>query len=532
MKITGKKIFLWSIWPILAIAFFGIYFLIPKESETDHLELIPSNADFVIVANPLVLFKTYARHLEDNPMLFKDLTFEIDEDALDKSRREGVDPISKFALYQFKKEHFNFRGIGILAKTNDFSSFVELFNQRDNKEEPTAYEGGKYLVMAKDEEFYLFKNGVAVRIIAQSSDITEAIVKECFNDVFEAKTHLVDIDPIFKKQITQNDQMTYWSGKDNNLAKELNPQLGVIFNLFDRKDVAINLTEKGFEIDALLELQEGTSIIDRQNPTELTLEGTECFRFAASVNPSKFSNFFDLIIPQNKKYLINDWNGGISASVNGFKNISIKKISPADASDLNNQDSLYPFKTVEKDLIEFEIPFAGGGLDELFSYPYFTVACELENIENVKTAISADSTISNVGEYYSFVLPNYVMIVDGVKSKQRVYFYFVDNSLVFCPELPEKEFIPQYNNFGLLYRFDPFFENYEYKSMMGDFALSKIKEFEFNGFEIRYVKSEEGTVKLKGLFDLKNTDNHLVGFPMLLKKISEMSFLSSLPAAF
>jgi hypothetical protein len=303
-------------------------------------------------------------------------------------------------------------------------------------------------------------------------------------------------------------------------------------NLFDRKDVAVNLTEQGFEIDAALELQDESSIVDRVSQQELELLGTECFRFTASVNPSQFGNFFDLIIPEDKKFLINDWNGGISASIDGFRNISIKKIRKAEKDDLIFKDSLYPFKTIEEDLVDIKIPLANGGLDDLFSYPFFNVACELTNVENVKKAIALDSTISNVGAYYSFVLPGYIINDGKEKKKQRVYFYFTDNSMVFTPELPEKLFVPQYNNFGLLFKFDPFYENYEYKSMMGDFVLSQMQDFNFNSIAVHYVKSENGFVKLKGVFDLKDTENHLIGFPLLLKKISDMPFISSLPVTF
>jgi hypothetical protein len=187
---------------------------------------------------------------------------------------------------------------------------------------------------------------------------------------------------------------------------------------------------------------------------------------------------------------------------------------------------------VEEDLINIKIPFAKGGIDELFSYPYITVSCELSNVNEVKQMISSDSTISNVGAYYSFVLPNYILIKDKIKQKQRVYFYFVDNSIVFCPELPKVDFVPQYNNFGMLFRFDPFFANYTTKGAADMYVMSVIEDFGFNGFALNYEKSENGFVELSGIFDLKDTDNHLIGFPLLLKKILDNPLFMTLPGAF
>ncbi len=529
MKLSAKKILQWSIWPILALIFFGTYFLLPKDKEEDHLKLIPSNASFVFIANPMKVFKTYARMLEKNPSLFKDIEFEIDKDDLNESVTDGINPFKKIAIYRFEYPEIDFSGLGIIARTENFKSFVEAFNNRDNKDEPTDLNGGQFLILDKDDEFYLYKNGVGVRIMAEMSEISEEIVKQCFNDIFDSKTHLVDLEPSFLSQVNSDNQATYWSKVGNNLIDKLNPQLGVISNLFDRKDVAVNLTKDGFEIDAALELQDENSIVERKEPQELELIGSECFRFTASVNPNQFDNFFDLIIPEDKKYLIKDWNGGISAAIDGFRNISIKKIRKVDENGLTFKDSLYPFKMIEEDILDIKIPMANGGLDDLFSYPFFTVACELSNVDDVKKAINQDSTISNVGTYYSFILPGFI-VNDGVeKKKQRVYFYFVDNSMVFTPELPEQNYVPQYNNFGMIFRFDPFYENYEYKSMMGDFVLTQMQDFNFNEISVHYVKTENGFVKLKGVFDLKDTENHLVGFPLLLKKISDVPFISSLP---
>lgn len=532
MKLSAKKILQWSIWPVLALIFFGSYVLIPGEESEKHLELVPSNASFVVLANPLVVLKTYSKMLEEDPSIFIDFEIELDKDELNERVKDGINPLKKIAVYRFENTNVNFKGFGLLAITPNFNSFVEFFNHRDNKDDPTSYKDGKYLIVDKDEEFYIYKNGVGVRVVAESSKITEEVVKQCFADVFESKTHLVDVESTYKTQISSKDQLTYWSTVGSNILESLNPQLGVMSNLFDRKNIAINLTKAGFEIDALLELQDESSIVDRENPQDLVLQHTECFRFTASVNPSQFGNFFDLIIPDDKKYLINDWNGGISASIDGFRNISIKKLKQVDDPGIVFKDSLYPFKTVEEDLIDIKIPLANGGIDDLFSYPFFNVACELSDINKVKMAIDADSTISNVGAYYSFILPGYIVNNGKEKKQQRVYFYFVDNSMVFTPELPDQQFIPQYNNFGLLFRFDPFYANYEYKSMIGDFVMTQMEEFQFNGIEVKYVTTENGFVKLKGVFDLKNTDNHLVGFPLLLKKISDMPFISSLPVAF
>lgn len=532
MKLSAKKILQWTIWPILALVFFGTYFLLPNDESEKQLELIPTNASFVMIANPLVVFKTYSKMLEEDPSIFIDFEFELDNEEVESRVNDGINPFKKIAVYQFENPSINFKGFGILAVTPKFSSFVEFFNNRDNKDEPTSYKGGEYLILPKDDEFYLCKDGVGVRIIAQLSEINEEVVKQCFDDIFEAKTHLMDLESTYANQTASNNQLTYWSNTGNNIFKNLSPQLGLMSNLFDRKDIAINLTEKGFEIDAALELQDENSIVDREEPQELSLHGTECLRFTASVNPDQFDSFFDLIIPEDKKYLISDWNGGISASIDGFRNISIKKLKKTNENGLVYKDSLYPFKTVEEDLLDIKIPLANGGIDDLFSYPFFTVACELSNIENVKIAIDKDSTISNVGTYYSFILPGYVVSDGKEKKPQRVYFYFVENSMVFSPELPEQQFIPQYNNFGMIFKFDPFYANYEYKSMMGDFILSQMEDFEFNGVQVHYVKTENGFVQLKGIFDLKNTSNHLVGFPLLLKKISDMPFVSSLPVAF
>ena len=531
MKISGKKILIWSFWPILALFIFGSYFLIPKEENQEHLLLVPSNAEFVIIVNPLNLVKTYSKLLKENPVAFGEMEVDLDEEEMKFGKGLGFNPLKKMAIFQFTQESNNYNGIGLLAEVSDFEVFVETFNKRDNKEKPTIFKGGQYLLLPKDNEFFLFKDGVGVMVKSDFVDVSKVIAEQCFEDIFEAKTHLYNLEPTFEKQVNNPDQFSYWSKKGSNLMAVINPQLAVINNLFDRKEIKINLTENGFQMNAFLELMEENSIIPREYPDELVLQNTECFRFTASVNPEKFSNFFEVIIPEDKKYLVSNWNGGISASIDGFKNISIKKVTPPKKTVGSSPDSLYPFLELEEDLIKFELPIMGGGLDEIFSYPYFTIACELNDIEALKQQIESDSTISNIGAYYSFVLPGYTIKKDDVKQKQRVYFYFVDNSLVFCPDLPEKEFQPQYNNFGVLFDFDAFFSSYETKGMTDDFVMNMLEDFEFKGFELKYVTVANGFVQLDGIFQLKNTDNHLIGFPVLLKKIMSMPILMSLPSA-
>ena len=76
---------------------------------------------------------------------------------------------------------------------------------------------------------------------------------------------------------------------------------------------------------------------------------------------------------------------------------------------------------------------------------------------------------------------------------------------------------------------------YHYYKSKKEVYLSLVNHWVKNynsGFIENLEKHSTASAQLKGLFDLKNTDNHLVGFPLLLKKISDMPFISSLPVAF
>lgn len=526
-----KKLLLWSFWPILMLFAFGFYFLLPKSSENTHLKFVPENADFVVLLNPLEFVKSYVVLMEANPAVFDSLELGALKSEDKKPNLDlGFNLMSKIGVFRFFVENSDVPFLGLVVEVNNFNAFVEFLNPSDNKPQPVEYGNGKYLLLEKDAQIILLKDNVGVSIKSEFTKVNDEIAKQCFDEIFTKEKHLQDVDESFAEVLSQKDEIVIWTKKNNKFSESVNPYLTIISNLFDRKITKMNLTPAGFEVDVMLQASNEDAIIFKEQSEKVALQNTECFRVSASLNPKSFDSFFDVILPSEKKYLLTHWTGAISSSIESFKNVSVKRLEKQKNPDQIIPNPNYPFQYEEKDLIDVKIPFAKGGIDEMFSYPYFNFAIELEDVAATKSLIDKDSSISKIGDYYSFVLKDYILVKNKEKQFQRVYFYFVDNALVFTPDLPNSTFQPTFSNFDMVFRFDPFFDNYEHKGMMDGFVIDKVQGLGFNGFELHFVEYKEGYIYLHGVFDLKNTENHLIGFPMLLKKITEYDFLFGLTA--
>ncbi len=526
-----KKLLLWSFWPILMLFVFGFYFLLPQPSENKHLNYVPENADFVVFVNPLEFVKSYVELMEANPAVFDSLELGVLKEKDEKPNLDlGFNLMSKMGVFRFTLENSNVPFYGVVVEVTNFSSFVEFLNPRDNKPQPVEYSNGKYLLLAKDDQIILLKNNIGVSVKCEFTEVNDEVAKQCFDEIFTKEKHLQDVDESFADVLSQKDEIIIWTKKNNKFAESVNPYLAIISGLFDRKITKMNLTPAGFEVDVMLQASNEDAIIFKEQSEKVLLQNTECFRVSASLNPKSFDSFFDVILPTEKKYLLSYWTGAISSSIESFKNVSIKRLEKQANPDETKPNPNYPFQYVEKDLVDMKIPFAKGGIDEMFSYPYFNFAIELKDVAATKSLIEKDSSISKIGDYYSFVLKDYVLIKNSEKQFQRVFFYFTDNALVFTPDLPSSNFQPTFSNFDMVFRFDPFFENYEHKGMMDGFVIDKVQALGLNGFELHFEEYKDGFIHLHGVFDLKDTENHLIGFPMLLKKITEYDFLFGLTA--
>lgn len=526
VKFEKIKIVYWSFWPIFLGFLFGGYFLMPKLNDQSHLSVIPSNVDAVILLNPMAIFSAYEKLLEEDPIALSELQSE-QGGGTEMEPRVGINPLKKVAIAHYQCDEQN-EGFVVIVELTNFNQFVKTANQRDNKPDAVDYKEGKYILVDKDDQIFFKKGLVGLLYQAQKGQVSEDLAKQIFNDFYINEDKLISKEGSFVEAVNSTDQINYWSVNSAKVLENINPELSLINELFNRKLVHLNIAENGFNTNASLELTKMDAILERENEP-LELIGNECFRFAASVNPKDFSNFFDLVLSEDKRYLVQDWTGGISASIGGFKDIELKKVHVTQST-----DPLYPFNYDTVGVFSTGISNFASKLEGQFSYPFFNVACEVSQIKELKALINADSTISNVGEYYSYVLkdmfiekkiPSGLFGNEIVLEPQRIFFYFVDNSIVFSPELPEHEFQPQYSTFEMLLSVPKFSETYVPKTMLDDIVISQLSDFDFGEYRLSFKEIKEGHLYMVGNFNLVNTSNHFVGFPLLIKKLGSIASL-------
>lgn len=526
LKFDKIRLLFWSFWPLYLLVILGGYYFFPKVNNQSHLETIPTSVDAVILVNPIALFSAYEKLLEDNPVALKEMESVRDAgDDIDPSI--GINPLKKIAITHYQADEDR-QGFLIVVHLTNFKEFVQNANSRDNKPESVDYKEGEYILIEKDDQIFLKKDKVGLLYQAHAGGVDDALVKHIYKDFFENEESLMKSESSFSEAVNSESQFAYWSMNSSKILGNIDPQMGAINDLFDNKNLVMNITKGGLQTNASLELIEESSIIVREESEVELLKG-ECFRFAASVSPTSFSSFFDLVLSDDKKYLIDSWNGGVCASINGFEDIELKKVSITPSN-----DPLYPFNYDTVGVLSAGISSFAGKFEGQFSYPYFTVACELEDISELQSLIDKDTTISQVGDYYSYVISDYFIekkISSGlfgneiVLEPQRIYFYFVDNSIVFSPELPDVDFVPQYATFDLQFSFPKFFDTYEPKTMIDDLVMSQLSDFNFGDYQLRFKEIKNGKVYLEGNFNLTDTENHFIGFPLLINRLGSLASL-------
>ncbi|CAG5080776.1 hypothetical protein [Parvicella tangerina] len=526
MKFEKIKILYWSFWPILLLFVLGGYYFVPKVNDQSHLEVIPADVDAVILVNPIALFAAYERLLEDNPVALKEME-SIKETGAEMDPSIGINPLKKVGIAHYKRNDEE-QGFVVVVQLTNFKEFVKNANRRDNKPDPVNYADGKYILVEKDDQVFLKKGTIGILYQAQRGSVSKELAETLYHEFYENEKSLMQSEPSFLEAVNGKSQFSYWSINTSNLAENLNPHIAAINNLFNRKKVSLNIAENGLNTNGSMELKSESSIRIRDEE-EVELIGNECFRFAASVDPDEFKGFFDIVLSEDKKYLISSWNGGVCASINGFKDVELKKVNITPSN-----DPLYPFNYDTVGVLSAGISNFAGKFENQFSYPFFTVACELDDVEGLKEQLAADSTITEVSGYYAYTLDNYFVkkkIPSGifgneiVLEPQRICFYFIDNSIVFSPELPEVDFVPQYATFHLKFDFQKFFETYTPKNMFDDLIMSQVSKYNFGAYEVNFKEIKDGHIFLEGNFNLTETKNHFIGFPLLINRLRSLASL-------
>lgn len=526
MKFEKIKLLYWSFWPILLLFVFGGYYFVPKVTNQSHLEVIPESVDAVILINPVALFGAYESLLEENPVALQEMK-SIKESGANVDPSIGVNPFKKVAIAHYTHSETE-QGFVVVVSLTNFQEFVRNANRRDNKPDPVDFKEGKYILVDKDDQIFYQKNDIGILYQAQQGGVSVSLAEELYEDFFNNEKSLMSAEPSFMETVNSKSQFSYWSVNTSHLAENINPHIAVINNLFNRKAVSMNIADNGLNTNGSMELKNEGSILVRESDDVELIDG-ECFRFAASVNPDEFSGFFDIVISEDKKYLISSWNGGICAAINGFKDVELKKVNIKPSN-----DPLYPFMYDTVGVLSAGISNFVGKFEDQFSYPFFTVACELSDVSGLKQMIEEDSTITQVGDYYSYVLDGYFIkkkISSGLfgseieLNPQRIFFYFVDNSIIFSPELPEIDFEPQYATFHMEFDFQKFFNTYTPKNMFDDLIMGQVSQFNFGTYKVEFKEIKNNHVYFEGNFNLIDTENHFVGFPLLINRLKSIASL-------
>ncbi len=507
-------------WVGLLSLIFGFYFLLPKIDQSHNLELVPEDAEFVAVLDNISVARTFKKYIEENPMAFGDfMSNKYGENALLKY---GINPMQKIVSFSLKDHSTNDRTYILLVEVAKPSYLVHSILGRKPANDITKKE--VWSEFDADGRIVVGGLGKIALVMYLPNEVgSKESIDQFISKILKDDKKLVAVNADFKKMITQKEHFSFWVSGAYQTSINVSTHLSVFQSLFENVVISSTLQNEGVIFKGTLFESETKGLLPRENEA-LELQGKECFRLSASVNPHKFTNILEAFIPSNKKYLLSSWNGGVCVAVDRFEPVELKKKRV-------KIDTAGVEETYFVDLIEtkIEVENVGFRLNELMSYPAFTIACEIDDVDAVKKLMKSDSSIKEKNGIYSFAIDSaYVQFEKNgitVTEKQHIYFYFDKNSLVISPDYKQTNFNPVYTTFGCVFDMPALVACYTPRSFMDDFGMTIIEGFGIKGVSFNAVSVTDETVGIEGKFSLVDTtESHLIAIPRMLKKIPGVPF--------
>jgi len=521
MSADSKKSVKVVFWIGILGLIFGFYFLLPKIDQSHNLELVPEDAEFVAVLDNITVARTYKRFIEDNPMAFGD--FISEKYGKNAILKYGINPMQKIVLFSLKDSITAQRSYIALVEVAKPSYLVDAVLGRDPKTKISK----QNIWSEYEEDGNVVVGGLGkialVMYLPGKLDDKDAI-NNLIAKVLKGDKKLVDVNADYKKMITKKEHFSFWASGAYQTSINVSDHLSVFQSLFDNIIISSTLQDEGVIFTGELFESENKGLLPREN-TLVKLQGNECFRFSASVNPDKFANVLKGFIPADKMYLLSSWNGGVCIAIDRFEPVELKKKRIKVDTGTGEQTPYFV------DLIDtkIEVENVGFRLNELMSYPAFTLSCELDNVSKIKELLKSDSSIHEKNGMYSFIIDSaYVQYTkNGIKvtEKQHVYFYFEANNIVISPDSKKGEFKPSYATFGCVFDLPALIACYTPRSFMDDFGVTIIEGFGIKGISFNTVSTADNVVNIEGKFSLVDTtESHLIAIPRMMKKIPGVPF--------
>ncbi|MFT5602375.1 MAG: hypothetical protein ACI9N1_002628 [Flavobacteriales bacterium] len=515
-----KFLFRSLFWVTLGFFVVLIYTQLPDYKDK-HLSYIPADADFVILVNSNQLSIDYFKLLDDNPIALDSLVH--DPSWISYIISTGVDPNQKMGLFSIYDSITDLRFSGIAANAFDNKKFVVLTVSPTKPLAEVEYKTGFFAQDSASGKVLLRQeNDIVVlsKIVAKAKDkdlLPEKYLTMLWDKFFSNSNTLIATNADFANMVISKEHFSVWVSGSLKVDG-----LPIIGDMFGEKIIESSIREEGMVFKGTVKMNDENGIIPRENE-EIKCQGDECVRMAMNLRPQQFMSELEEFIPVDKSYILDNWNGAICMAVDEFKPVSIYKT-------VSHFDSVKNKRITKKsDLVSFRSlggVFKMFGLNE-FSYPFFRMGLEIDNVDELKSNLEKDSTITFENGHYSFVVPNVVVEhKDYITSKlvsnsQRLYFHIKDKNLIISPLEGEKNFTPSYATVGVDMNFQNFLKVYQIKDIMDVIALRMINGINIDEFilNVESIKSDE--ITLKGVFTLDTDQNHMAALPSLLNFLSE-----------
>jgi hypothetical protein len=524
MRISSKV--KWTFWLLFTVAVALFYFVVRNNPTNHHLRHIPADANNVVLFDLNEMLLAYRPIIENNPTILDSLFtdyFKMD----DKESFEpiAISPFQKIAFYSLTDGKSQIDLLVVCFQAFSLDGLIKSVNDRDEEPLFITLDHGT-ICWLKTANLAFVKQGSTTLFISpllgKLSDelLTEDILKSQYNAHFGPEKKLADISEQFAQVILSHNQIDYWRGSGTGIMKQMGGQLLNLSsaNFIRENHLQLNLLNEGLSFQTFMTFAQADMISVQEENTPLTLEGNESLKLSIALNPALLEELMTSIVPKEQLHINEYWTGRMCMVVNGFDNLSLRKI---------RKPTLEEGVTIKKVNVD-TIPL---NPHELLSYPIVQLAMEMSLPEG-KTMIEIldnNTLFSKFDEWYVYEVPDVlVMRTNSTKevkyNAQKIYCRMIGNSLVFSTTTEiDKNFIPEYRTFSLVFDFLTFSKTYVPRDKMDFFAVSLIPSLEFERLTMDYVGMKDNKVELSGAFTMKENEiSHLLKFPMLFLKLREV----------
>jgi hypothetical protein len=482
----------WSFWPILVAVILIGYTCISAEAVNKHLDFIPSNAKAVVILDSKYLANDFYELLKFNPTKIDEVLplIEGTGDAEIATELPGIVPLGKMAFYIYQdtetKDQQFFRCF--IATLSDKSQFLKTMNGMRENAIVTEIESGNIHFYKEDNKLVLIKNDVVVVVepFNNAFKLSSSIGKRHYLSVFSNSSQsLIAKSHSFKETVNQKNHVNVWAANGEGILEGFGGSMIGINKLFNSQIISINLKDEDIETKVHLYLNEKDLIIEKSNDVK-PLNEQELLRLSMSLNPDKFKDYFQTLLPSDKYFLADGWTGQVCTSVIGFRNQPVYQLKPDTIIDNIKRDTLIKIDTIE--------------LSRFVNLPHFVLAIELEDAKTVGELLKIDSTIPAKDGYFSLKIPNLI--------NENVYIKIAGNNLLLSSTPLGFNYKPVYSTFAFNMDIEGLISNYPPKDMLQALLIPTINKFDFKSFEMYYDTMNDDYICLNGKLKLGKEDIH------------------------